>query len=434
MPGKNKGIVDGTPTAKKRTATFTGLNLEPATAVHDTTVLVCLSIKGNSHCTGKDLKAIIEHAISSHKKTFFLIGDETHWHNLKNQNIVSEEQELALKKEAIALGTEYLSLNLPVFFDAIKQLRPDLKINKFIADNAEKPISEQMEALNQFAAIHLIPFEIFRWHEWIANNKHQFACKQKEISALYESVPLLQNSLNVATEDYVKSHAKEEKKIGRELLTSRSRGYLKEEAPAIFWIAAALGINFVAYPGKAPRLFEETRNFFITNTDPIEHAEFRIQSEKPETLAKWLEILLKTKSSSTLLASQSLFSTTKALQRSQSYNLEVKSEWVNTQAQLIISPQPKRIPDSFFVADVKTTISLQQPSDDILEEGEEKSDLLSQLVTFVGNVRSKDKASVATLLITCAAELMNRPATPCAEMALAAAATGNFNATASTWS
>ncbi len=282
-----RNLVDGT-----QIATFSGFAISRLSKAQlkQTTNLVCLSITGNPHCVGADLQIIIEQSIKNHGETIFLIGDETHWHNLKGAPVVSEEEKAALKEQAIAMGSKYLQDNLPAFLAVVEQLHPEFNAAGFYTSHADKSPSEHVIILNQLAVDFGIPFQIVRWREWVANGKHAFATKQSEISSLYDSEETLKSCLDKATADFVRRHRKKIAPENVALFTQRSRDYLREETPAIFWIAAALGIDFVAYPGTAPKLFWATRDYFIAPQGQIEHAQLRIQVKNPELLANWVEI------------------------------------------------------------------------------------------------------------------------------------------------
>ncbi len=310
MPFKTNYLVDGTH------ATFSGKALAGLSEIEikQESILVCLSIMGNSHCEGPHLKAIIKHAIDRHKKAFFLIGDETHWHNLRGESY-GELDIYDLKEKAIKLGSEYLQKILPIFLSFIKQQHPTFDINTFRKANINEPMSTQVHAINEMAAQFGVPFTIIRWHDWVNLENTTFAAKQADIMALYHSDTQLSDSLETSTNDFVKRH--QQKAIEQvpshripdvvNHLKQCSRNYLSEEAPAIFYIAAELGIRFIAYPGKQIKLFQTTRDFFIKQSGSPNAHPLSLQVETPQSLANWLEIRFKRKKNHSNLEAYSLF-------------------------------------------------------------------------------------------------------------------------------
>lgn len=258
-------------------------------AMNQTKILIGLSIVGNPHCTGNDLFAIAEHAINNHKETIFLIGDEVHWHNLKNE-YTTAEQIPALKEQAMQLGSIYLNDNLPVFLNVIKKKIPTFNIELFHQNHLS--MDEKINAINALGL-----FTIIRWHDWVAHET--YSQKQTEIMACYESDPTLKKDLETSVNDYIqRQHKKPESNLAaitnQQLLKIRALGYIKEESPALFWIPAALGIDFVAYPGKRTKVFESTRNYFVEEPTKAPHS-LRIETENSHRMANWIQISVKNK-------------------------------------------------------------------------------------------------------------------------------------------
>lgn len=296
MSGKKKTSVDEIPIA-----TFSGKSKSALTksAIKETSVLVLLSIIGNIKCTSKNgnLQHIIENSIKEHKRATFLIGDEVYWHNLKG-NYVTASEESTLKKQAIALGDDYLNNNLPAFLAAIQSTNPEFNSHKFLAENI--PIAERVSAFNDEMQLLNINIKIIRWREWITNSESNFVENQSQIQSLYESEALLKEGIEASTEDFVRRHDKTmnmHHPAAAALLRKRSHDYLLEESPAIFLIAAKLGFEFVAYPGRILDIHKATKEFFITN-NPTGSTPFHIYSEDPGKLVNWLEIKFKRKTKS----------------------------------------------------------------------------------------------------------------------------------------
>lgn len=261
-------------------------------AIKDTKILIGLSITGNPHCVGDNLFAIADHAISIHKETIFLIGDEIHWHNLTNEFVMAEDIP-ALKEQAVAMGTNYLNENLHVFLNLLKKNIPSFNIQSF--QNSHLSIDDKIKAINAFGLFHIV-----RWHDWVSSDTHKYLEKQAEIEDCYETDPTLKNDLERSVNDFIqRKNSKHTSEItdvtNSELLKLRARGYIKEESPALFWIPAALKIDFVAYPGKITKVFESTRDFFITDNHSEAPHPLSIGAENSHKMANWLRISIKMK-------------------------------------------------------------------------------------------------------------------------------------------
>ncbi len=290
MPLKTATPVDGSLVAK-----FHGRSLKnDKDKLQDSSALVCLSIIGNERCKGAHLDAIIKEALLQFKDVTFLIGDETYWHNLKSEITVTEETKIKLKQEAIALGDDYLQTHLSLFLNAIKMDNPRFNVDQFLTENSLKPVDEQIAALNKRAQGHNTPFKILRWRDWVNSDQHDYQAKKRELEELYESENCLKDALEPSIKDYVRRHHRKETEAHLlNLSRNRSADYLREETPAIFWIAGALGINYIAYPGKNVPLFTATHSFFITNSNLLDASSLRIKTPEPVNIAVWLEIKFK---------------------------------------------------------------------------------------------------------------------------------------------
>jgi hypothetical protein len=345
-----------------------------------TKMLVCLSVRGNVHCTGTELKAIVKESIKNHKKVTFLIGDEPQWHNLK-QKTNTEEEIVDYKNQALKMGSDYLAENLSAF---LEPLFPHITEDEFYKEHIDKTVSEQIEIINELAAKHDMHFEIIRWREWVENPKHTYSQYQAELTELYgdNGIKGLQGKLKEAVTTFVKRHknqaviqdnnlrsatplallrqnslsstglvrlvsydcllqdtainasplmsnrksstpkldlvrlpshdrqsimssrsgtpfsSKNNKKYDQnklDLIKLRSKDYLLEETPAIFWIAATLKYEFVAYPGKKLPLFEETRRqLLVAHQDNMPTTQpWMVKVKDPEKMINWVEISIK---------------------------------------------------------------------------------------------------------------------------------------------
>ena len=379
MPLETNRPVDGTQIATFHGVAISKLDKEK---IKNSSILVCLSIKDNRHCEKDDLRAIVNAALLNYKAATFLIGDETHWHNFKLEEVTSEAEQSVLKKRAIALGSDYLQANMPTFLNAIKEHCPAFNIDEFNEINRHSSVQERLNAINKCAKDLCVPFQIVRWREWVENPAHQYMTKQADIEALYQSEEILKNTLEESMMDFVRRH--KVASMDSSLLKMRSRDYLREETPAIFWIAAKLGIDFIAYPGKKVKLFTATHTFFVNHNSPAEHAALRVHVANPTMVANWLEIKFKVKheNKSTLLA-QTLFSSPpKTTAASRELNDELQSQ-------------------RFFIPDGK-----KPKIQFILDEVDEK------LVSCSHDMHSAEAFQLARLLSRWTTALMERPPTP----------------------
>ncbi|SFM07728.1 hypothetical protein [Legionella jamestowniensis] len=267
---KIKGSKDG----DILTADFKGQSKSLFPDLKKTKALVLLSIRGNPYCTDKYLKAIIEKALSTFAFTTFLIADEVYWHNLcddfENANIS------ALKEEAKALGQAFFEDHLKYFLAA-----PGFNAPEFDSHLIEYFPLDKKEALNKTAN----NFEVLNWVDWLHQSK-QYIELQDNIKALFSTEELLSNSVQRVAADFAKRHTNVNE--SHDLLMLRSSKYLIEESPAVMWIAASLGYQFIVYPGEQIQSFAATKNYFVKNAPQINP--MFIHHKKPQLLANWLEV------------------------------------------------------------------------------------------------------------------------------------------------
>ncbi|ARB93765.1 hypothetical protein [Legionella longbeachae] len=299
MP-KVRGPRDG----KLITASFDGKEKSLFPSLKTTKDLVLLSIRGNEYCTGEYLGAIVQQAVATHQtpidhsgakgKATFLIADEIYWHNIK-QMISSESEVEILKQEAIKIGADYFLTNLGAFLTPL-----DMTIEQFNEKYPEKSVDEIITIINQLADEQGKNFEIVRWKTWVAQNDSQE--KINKMMGFYDSVEGLKESVIRTQNNFVKRHGKDG---DEELWKLRSHDYLIEESPAVMWLAASLGYNFIVYPGEILPPFEATKEFFVVPNhvprisqgkniiEECEHNEYSIHTDNPNRLVNWLEVNFK---------------------------------------------------------------------------------------------------------------------------------------------
>src|SRR5262245_35769024 len=124
-------------------ASFDGpskLGLSPLTS---TKSLILLSIRGNSHCEGDYLAAILKEAIEHYGFSTFLIADEIYWHNLKKLDSCSEKDILDYKMNALSIGDKYIEEML-IMLLKILNYKPTEQYATF-------DTSKKISFINQFA-------------------------------------------------------------------------------------------------------------------------------------------------------------------------------------------------------------------------------------------------------------------------------------------
>lgn len=327
-------------------------------SLRDTQDLVLLSISGNELCTGKSLGALVEYAVNTHQKkpdgvtpkggTTFLIADEIYWHNLKK--ITTECTNFKeFKQQALLLGEEYyakkltkllrsIEINIENFSDSeiddndlraldarialnstIKKEKYKLEalklgdqffrenlscfltplgvsITEFHTAKGDLSVDEQIKVINKMAADQGKNFEIMRWHTWVSQDTNK---KIEQMVPLYELDEDLKMAITRDAENFVARHKDD---VGSpELWRHRSRSYLAEENPAVMWLAALLGYNFIIYPGNILKSFEVTREYFLVKEhqtqikngqkiqDVCTHSQLCEHFEDPYYFANWLE-------------------------------------------------------------------------------------------------------------------------------------------------
>lgn len=299
MP-KVKGPKDG----KIINASFDGKAKSRFPSLKETKDLVLLSIVGNEYCTGEYLGAIVQQAVATHQnqgedvvsgKTTFLIADEIYWHNIKGENPLNDNVP-ALKAQALALGDDYFTKNLTHFLAPL-----GVSAEEFNQKHIHASTDQKIYAINQLAQDQGKNFEIVRWQTWITqNNSHQ---QIEKMLPYYDTVEGLKIAIEKTVENFVKRHSEDPDDAA--LWRRRSQDYLTEESPAVMWLAAGLGYNFIIYPGEVLPPFEATKEYFVVENhvahiskgqnikEECNHNEFCLHVEKPNRLVNWLEVNFK---------------------------------------------------------------------------------------------------------------------------------------------
>ena len=289
--------------------------------------LLLLSIQDSPHCAGKYLQASIGGAIGVFD-LLIVIADEVYWNNLKPESCTPEE-EIALKTQAIALGSQYIEDNLECLLEAIAPHIEGFRIDDFIAAHIDMPTDSKLDAMNQLAIQYNLRFKIARWHELTTHSaltdtqspqqqqqqqeeeeeeeesiKLEFSEKHAEIIALFESEPSLKTAIEHTANDFAIRHAHNG---GADLWKVRSRDYLIEEHAFLGWVMPRLGYNFLAYPAEITDIFRATRDVFVTSLDTTEANKLSLRIAQPENLLIWVQIKFKNKKEKTHVNTMGLF-------------------------------------------------------------------------------------------------------------------------------
>ncbi|WP_131793069.1 hypothetical protein [Legionella birminghamensis] len=244
--------------------------------LNKTKAVVLLSIKGNQYCTGDYLSAIIEKATAEFGFTTFLIADEVYWHNLCRDIEPNPSTVNALKEEATLLGKTYFENHLDCFLKPL-----GLNSTEFDSHLIEAFPLDKQAALNRIAT----NYEVVFWRDWL-NKSNEYLSLQSQITALYQSEPVLAESVQRVASDFVRRHAHES--VSNDVLMQSSTNYLIEESPAVMWIAASLGVNFIVYPGEMIASFAASRDYFIRTEE--EKSPLFVSISQPKLAVNWLEV------------------------------------------------------------------------------------------------------------------------------------------------
>jgi len=275
-----KGPKDG----KKLKALFNSREKILFPDLKQTNVLILISINGNEYCSDEYLNAIIEEACSSHQKVTLLIADEVYWNNLKDMDLISHQDVGLLKARAIELGDEFITRNIGCFLAPL-QINP----SSFQSQYSELSINEQISVINTISTEKGLNCNVIRWNDWINDPQHGFLNVKEDIQRYYESDPQLISSIEETATDFADRHKHEG---SRELWLMRSKSYLKDESPAVIWIAAKLNYQFIAYPGEMISAFKATKNFFI-HEKPSGILPNTVEIISSNSHVNWLDIYFK---------------------------------------------------------------------------------------------------------------------------------------------
>lgn len=256
------------------------------TDLSSTSNLMLLSIIGNIYCEGEYLEAALKYSLQHHQYTTLLIADEVYWHNLKPQSSdkepLSQEKINALKQEALVIGTKYFERNLQHFLAPL-----GISAESFNQKHGDKSTKEKITLINNLARRAGLNFRIVGWKDWI-NTHPDFRQNQVDIMQLYKTAKTLRTSVEQTAHEFAKRH---EQEGGYDLWYQRSVDYLTEESPAVMWLGATLGYNFVTYPGDMLDTFQATKDYFVVppTLDPQKRPSFAILSEQPNLLVNWMQ-------------------------------------------------------------------------------------------------------------------------------------------------
>ncbi len=294
---KIKGPQDGILRAKR----IHGSSGEFSTSVSEKKPvgLLLLSIHGNRRCQGEYLAALLEFAMSCYNKVEVLITDEPHSNNWRGLTISPEEQ-VELIAKAKLQGDQYLDENLPYLLSPIKRRISSFSVSLFKFNFPNK--SDWISAMNAKTSEYNLPIQFFRWQQWIASSEF-YSKNREDITSLYQSSPVLEEALTDSVTAHIKAvksrpfHPMDSALIAltdenqrNDLLIIRSRGYLKTECPAIYYIAAKHEVNDIIYPGKQPKIFKVSHDFFIREILDESAHPLALKVDNPEYVANWVSI------------------------------------------------------------------------------------------------------------------------------------------------
>lgn len=285
-------------------ASFDGAAKKAFSDLNQTNVLLLLSIQGNSFCCKEFLQATVQNAVKVHKKSTLLVADEVYWHNLKLQEKPTELEIIALKSEALSLGNKYLDENIPFIFKGL-----GLSYSEFKAMYPALEGDCLVDSCNKWFNKKNLSVEIVRWNQWVTNQWPEYLSVKDSLYELYDENPLLKASIIKTAEDFSRRHGGIS-----ELWKMRSHDYLLEESPAVIWLAAKLGYQFIAYPGKKIAPFQATQTLLINpspDNDETVPDHLRISVKSATDLVNWLEINFWRSESNVLLADNPLALTTR---------------------------------------------------------------------------------------------------------------------------
>lgn len=287
--GKVRGVKNG----DILSSSFDGRIKKNFKNIHETKVLLLVSIIGNEFCTGEYLQASIATAVQKHEEATVLIADEVYWNNLISENHLTDEKIQELKNKALNLGEQFIAKNMVHILKGL-----GLDSIEFEKHYGSLGLSEQLEKLHELAAEKGIRFSLQRWAEWTDTPDLNIA----GMSRVMNLNSKMQDSIEATAKDFADRHKDEE---SSEVWLTRSRAYLKEETPAVIWLAAKRGYHFIAYPGEEIAPFGTARELFI-NPEGSDDIDPELIIRTDSSLANWLDINFRRSKSKQLLFTQSL--------------------------------------------------------------------------------------------------------------------------------
>lgn len=315
-------------------ASFNNKNKGDIKNLEASKALLLVSIQGNKYCSGDYLQAEIETGITEHQTFTVLIADEIYWHNIRSEADCYLEKLLDEITEQSGQVDELLNEFIPKYFDSLldtleldidfknnflqlntkeqvavlkdlmvrteKKLRLEARSmgDRFFEENLprilsalkldEKKLSPDFSTLSVddkiFYINHLVEhgtlsnfamrgegkpcnFSIVRWEQW--HSQTSFIQNKSKIEHIMQTVPPIKESIQQAALEFAERHSKKDQ-ISKNIWQLRSQYYFRDEAPAIMWLAAHNGYDFIAYPGQILKPFENVQEVFIGSKNKYE--------------------------------------------------------------------------------------------------------------------------------------------------------------------
>jgi hypothetical protein len=300
-----RGVQDG----EVLCASFDGRIKREFKDLKKTKVLLLVSMLGNEYCRGDYLEASIVNAINQHGDTTILLADQVYWNNLKSSDPIDDATQQQLTLQAIQLDDVFITENLS------RLLRP-LGINdaEFREQYGSLDINQQITKINDLARAKGVSLNLVRWADWVQGAGMQLT----QVVELMDANPKMQKSIEKTAKEFTSRHRNEE---NPDIWLSRSLSYLREETPAVIWLSASRGYEFIAYPGDMIAPFETAKDIFINPKDDTLDSSLAVRTNQP--LANWLDIHFRRTYSQGQLLQQSLLaaSTTMGAKRTPAHSI-----------------------------------------------------------------------------------------------------------------
>lgn len=290
--------VKGTKKGDILESTFNGKLKKSINNLKSSKILILISIKGNEYCAGEYLQASITEALTSHGEVTLLIADEVYWNNLASDVPCDIEETNRLKSQARQLGAEFIAENL------LNIVTPLGLAETYQHVNAKDWDADQLvKWINTISRKNGLTFNMMRWVDWTTNPHSTFSQHQPQLENLMSTHPQLIASVELEAKKFASRHSKEHQDS---LWLQRSRQYLREETPAIIWLAAQLGYEFIAYPGEVIAPFVAAKKLWVDSPATEVADSLQVISKRP--LSIWLEIFFRRRQSKEQLLAESLTS------------------------------------------------------------------------------------------------------------------------------